>query len=159
MTDVNLDSIFSSLSASASQLNETSERCNRTLRDAQARLVTMNIGLEHWHGRPIARTDKTGDIGPGDLETEFVTLLGFTKVLGKWCLAVKEMRLVSGFYEQDMDSPFQNSYVSREPSPLLDSPREIRLSALKVLPEFLSDLVQVVQEANAELSRSCELLN
>ena len=159
MTDVTLDSALSSLAASAAAFNETSDKCNRVLRETEQQLVAFNIGIEHWHGQPLARTDPTGDIGPHAHETEVVTVLGFAKLLGKWCLAVKEMRLVSGFYQGNMDSPFQNRYAHRDPLPLVDAPRELRMRALMLLPEFVAGFVEVVQEANSCLVKSCEQLS
>ena len=156
MTEVNFESAFLSLAVSAASLNKFSERCNVELASAQDRLIALNIGIEHWYSRPLIRTEKTGDFGAYETETQFITLLGFAKIRGKWVLGTKEMKLISGFYQGDLDSPFENRYEHTEPSPLLDSSREIRLRAVNALPEFFSEFAEIINKANLHLSRKQE---
>ena len=87
MTEVNLDSIFSSLQNSATQLNEASETANAALAEAEARLVALNIGIEVWHPTPLAVADSEYGRGPYETSEEVVDLLGFARVKGKWRLA------------------------------------------------------------------------
>lgn len=154
MNDLNTNDLFSSLSDSASTLNSYSDSCNKKLKDAQERLASLNIGLEFWLDRPISRSDQKGDIGANDNSTEIIKRLGFSRLNGSWVLAVKTVRSVSGFYQGDMDCPYTNEYVDKDPDALLDSPRELRLAALKSLPEFLYGYNNLVCELNSELSKS-----
>ena len=79
--------------------------------------------------------------------------MGFSRINGNWVLAIKSIRHVSGFYQGDTDCPFTNEYVDNDPEPLLETSRELRLTALKVLPEFLSGYNNLVQEINSELAK------
>ena len=59
MTEVKLDSAFSSLEQLATSLNDSSDEVNRALADAERKLVSLNIGLEVWHPRELDGTDAT----------------------------------------------------------------------------------------------------
>lgn len=154
MNDANINDLFFSLSNSASTLNSYSDSCNKKLKDAQDRLASLNIGLEYWLSKPISRSDQQGDAGAHDYSTEIIKRLGFSRVNGSWVLAVKTVRCVSGFYQGDIDCPYTNEYVDKEPEPLLDTPREIRLTAFKSLPDFLDGYNNLVQELNSALAKS-----
>lgn len=154
MNDKNIENLFSTLSSNASILNSQSDSCNKKIKDSQERLISLNIGLEYWLDNPIFRSDQKGDIGANDNSTEIIKRLGFYRLNGNWMLAVKNVRCVSGFYQGDMDCPYTNEYVDKEPEPLLDAPREIRLAALKYLPDFLDGYNNLVQKLNAELAKN-----
>ncbi len=154
MNNDKLDDLFSSLSDSASTLNNYSDSCNKKLKYAQERLSSLNIGLEYWLEEPIFRGDQTGNLDPHKTSIEKIKRLGFSRLSSHWVLAVKTVRCVSGFYQGDMSCPYTNEYVDDAPEPLLDSSREIRLAALKALPEFLAKYNDLVQELNSELSNS-----
>lgn len=154
MNNTSIENIFSALSNNASILNSHSESCNAKIKDTQERLVSLNIGLEYWLSNPISRSDQNGDIGVNDNSTETIKRLGFTRLNGVWMLAVKTVRSVSGFYQGDLECPYTNEYVDKEPEPLLDTPREIRLSALKYLPDFLDGYNDLVHNLNTELAKN-----
>ncbi|GKW34031.1 hypothetical protein PEC730217_28110 [Pectobacterium carotovorum subsp. carotovorum] len=154
MSNTNFENLFSALSDSASILNTHSDSCNKIIKDTQDRLVSLNIGLEYWLNNPIFRSDQKGDIGANDNSTEIIKRFGFSRLNGNWMLSVKTVRCVSGFYQGEMDCPYTNEYVDKEPEPLLDAPREIRLTALKYLPEFLDGYNQLVQKLNSDLAKN-----
>lgn len=154
MNTVDLNDLFSSLSNNAAILNTYSDSCNNKLKDVQERLVSLNIGLEYWLKEPLSSSDQQGDIGANDNSTVIIKRLGFTRLNGNWVLAIKTIRCVSGFYMGEQDCPYTNEYVDRDPEPLLDASRELRLNALKSLPDFLSGYNKLVQDFNADLSKS-----
>lgn len=154
MKVVDTNDLFSSLANNASILNNFSDSCNSKLKDVQERLVSLNIGLEYWLKKPLYNSDQQGDIGANDNSTVIIKRLGFSRLNGSWVLAIKTIRCVSGFYMGEQDCPFTNEYVDSDPEPLLDASRELRLNALKSLPDFLSGYNKLVQDLNAELSKS-----
>lgn len=152
MTDVKLGSLFSTLENSAKELNSITDSCNKTLQSAQDRLVSLNVGIEYWFDDPIHRSDLSGDVGPNDVSTEYWKHLGFCKIDGVWVLGVKEVRHASGFYQGDLEYPFTSKYVDNPPVPILNSSRELRLSACDSLADFLSAYGTFFQAMNKELS-------
>lgn len=154
MTEVNINSLFSSLETQANQLNSVAESANNALEAAQNRLVNLNIGIEHWHPIPLDRSDQTGSTEAHDTSIEIRFLLGFAKVDGKWCLAVKKVRHESGFFEGDMGCPYTNEYLETPAVPLLSQSRNLRLTALNMLPEFLEQLSDHVNNLLQELSNT-----
>ncbi len=145
MTDIAIGSLLDSLGAHASHLNDASDDANRLLESIEDRIVKMNIGLEVWYRYPILREDATGDFGPSSISQQVVQLFGFAKVEGKWCLAVKPMRLVKGFYEGQMDQAYEQPFAAGAPTPLLKASRLHRLAAVDVLAPFLEQLGEHVQ--------------
>jgi hypothetical protein len=140
MTDPKLDSIFCSLEASAFDLNKASEAANKALRDAEKRLVALEIGMEAWYPQPLETTDWNGRLGPDDNNAEVASLLGFCRMDGKWCLAVKRTRFVHGFFEGDTNCPYTNPIPESPPAPLLKQSRSMRVKAVTALPGFLKYL-------------------
>ncbi len=158
MTNLNLDTIFSSLESSATEFNSVSDLGNQTLMDAEKRLVSANIGIEVWYPSPLESTDAEGDIGPLDTSSHIVDFLGFARTEGKWCLVVKRIKRVSGFYEGDMNCPYTNEYLETSPAPLLKQSRSLRMKALAVLPEFLVQITEEVRSKTLELSEATQKL-
>jgi len=139
-TEVDFQTIFASLESQSARLNEASDNANQSLAAVEARLVRLNIGLELWHTSPIDSTDSTGNLGPHETSSRTVQVLGFARVDGKWCLAVKPMRLVSGFYEGDTNCPFENRYLEGPTVPLLKASRATRIAGLAAIPDFLVEI-------------------
>jgi len=140
MTEVDLQAVFPALEAQAARLNDASDNANRVLASVETRLVNLNIGLEVWYAPAIDSADSEGDLGPYKTSSRVIQVLGFARVDGKWCLAVKPIRVVSGFFQGDMDCPFENQYAAGPPSPLLKSSRGLRLAALRAMPKLLAQL-------------------
>jgi hypothetical protein len=158
MTEVSLESLFSSLESKAARLNTASDTANATLAAIEKRLVGLNIGLEIWHPAPIAEADSEGDIGPYKTTTRKVTVLGLARVDSKWCLALKPVRLVDGFYEGDMACPFTNEFADGPPVALLSASRTLRLAALAMAPKFLKHLSEHVAKTTNELEQTVGML-
>jgi hypothetical protein len=161
MTEVAIQSLIPSLEAKAARLNAASDKANQILTNVERQLVDLNLGVEVWFDHPIHSTDLEGDVGATSTSKRVVQLLGFAKVLGKWSLAVKPMRLESGFFEGDMGCPFENRYSDGSPTFLLKASRSLRFAAVEVLPKFLAQvedrvdkILEGVDRASAELQDS-----
>ena len=154
MTEVNLDSIFASLESSAEDLNAASDEANRVLADVEERLVGYNIGFETWYGVPLTCSDSEGGIGAFEKSEEVVDVLGFAQIDKAWCLAVKKIRRVSGFYQGDEDCPYTNEFLEAPAVPLLNQSRELRTRAATVLPDFLSYVAEEIRKKASEIGRA-----
>ena len=155
MSDSKLNSLFSSLETQANQLNLVAESANQALETTENRLVKLNVGIELWHSQPI---DLSGSTNLNDTSTEILTLFGFAKIGGKWCLAMKKVRQESGFYEGDIGCPYTNKYIEMAPVTLLSQSRNLRLNALNMLPEFLESLSENLNDLLQELSSTSSKL-
>lgn len=159
MTEVNIHSILSSIESSAEELNAVSDSANRLLAEVEERLVKYNIGFEIWFGPPLARSDSEGGVGARETSTEMVDLLGFAKAEGSWCLAVKRVRRVSGFFQGDLDSPYQNDYLEASALPLVKQSRDMRTSAAELLPRFLECVLKQVRGRTQQVSEATSRLS
>lgn len=140
------------LLAAAKQLNQASDQVNLELQKIEKALDAANLGLTFWlEDKPIDQSDAIGGIEPHDTSEYTSDLVGFARVEGKWRLAVKRLRRVSGFYQGDMDCPFANVFVEGELTPLLKASRELRLNALRVMPDFIAALKEKVVQRVGEI--------
>ena len=153
-TAVGIQSLFPSLEAKAARLNAASNEANTLLASVDARLAQLNLGVEVWFSRPIESAEAQGDFDPSKTSSQVHQVLGFAKVDGKWGLAVKPERVVSGFFQGDLDCRFEQRYSDGPMVPLLKASRALRLTALTVMPDFLIELdlrvehiVQSLEEA------------
>lgn len=140
MADATFYSQLASLEATAKTLNDSSNSLNAVLTAFEKRLVTANIGFEVWLPQPLSRKE-----GKKERGAEQVTIerhLGFARVHGVWCLAVKEVRTRFGFFEGDTNCPWSDEHLEESPFSLGDASREERIKAL----QFLSALVQTLDE-------------
>lgn len=154
MSESNLKCLFSSLKSQANQLNSAAESTNEALELSQEQLRALHIGIEIWFSKPLERSDTTGGIQPHDISTEYLTILGFAKIAGKWCLASKKIRQDSGFYEGDIGCPYTNEYLETSPEPLLNQTRHLRLNALKALPDFLAEISEKIDNLLSDLPKA-----
>ncbi len=158
MKESNLNSILSNLEAKSSALNTASETANQIISEIETKLISLNIGIEHWYTPPLGSSDCEG--GAHETTACIEDLLGFSRVDGKWCLSVKRVKSVSGFFEGDLSCPYENKYLESAPSPLLNQSRNLRIRAIEVLPNFLENILtqvgnhfEKIKSATIELSR------
>ncbi len=143
---------FPTLLSKAKQLNEASDVVNAVLKDLEDRLAEANIGLTFWFdSKPLSQSDCVGDFSPSSTREETFEVLGYARIEGKWCLAVKRVRHVHGFFEGQMDCPYTNVLVDDDPAALLKTARETRLAAVRVLPEFVEKFTEMVTQTVGEL--------
>src|SRR5262245_54860038 len=111
----------------ADELRAATTRANAYLADIERKLNDANLGVEFWFdGRRLVSCDATGDLGPHSTSAYTAEVLGYGRVQGKFRLAVKRLRFVSGFFEGHIDSPFTNTYADGEPQSLLSTTRDTR---------------------------------
>ena len=158
MTEVSLSSVFPSLEAKAARLNKVSDDANHAIADIEKRIRELNLGLEVWHDKPIEREISEGDFSPHETSSRIARYLGFARIGGECCFAVKAIRYVSGFYEGDMSAPFENSYADGAPVPLLKSSRGLRIAALQAMPTFLQEVNEHVAAAINEIETTTSKL-
>ena len=151
MTEVTLDNAFSALEKLAKNLNDSSDEVNRALADSETKLVSLNIGLEIWYPQELDRRDATGSMRPNEVIDHVSDVLGFARVGGKWCLAVKRVTVATGYYEGDPECSYTNEYLDRAPEPLLRQSRNLRIKALTILPDFLKHIANQVSETSKKV--------
>jgi len=161
MTEVTFEDLLPTIELQAQRLNAASDRANAALAAVEKRLVGANIGLEFWHHIPIDASDTTGDLAPHALSRYTKQVFGFARVGGKWCLAVKTVRIVHGFYEGEMSQPYQNEFVDDELTPLLSASRTLRVNAVGAMSDFLArfsvfvaQTVEAVEDAASKLTKA-----
>lgn len=145
MSDSDTYAILPSLRSHADRLNSLSDKANSVLADIEKRLVELNIGLEVW-GPVLDREPTDVPLKPDEHMAEVVQLLGFAKIEGRWRLAVKSVQYVHGLFQGDDNAPYANPSAGSW-KPLLDCPRDLRIAALRTLPEFLATVDQHVASA------------
>jgi hypothetical protein len=148
MTEVSVGDVFPALAAQAERLNKLSDEANKKLAEVEKNLVGLNLGIEFWYSQPIHRDDAVGTFSRDDTSEKLVQVLGFARVDDKWCLAVKPIKLVDGFFEGDTSAPFQNRYSGGKVVALLQASRDMRLASLSHMPEFLKEFSEYVQKAS-----------
>jgi hypothetical protein len=145
VAEADLSQSLAVFESAAQRLNQASDSLNDILSTMEKRLATANAGIEAWGGRALTSSDAEGSVRG---QTEWVEQrLGFAKLNGKWCLAVKGLRIVTGFFEGDTSMPYQNEYVADEPSPLLNAARDVRIAALRELPNLIAALTDRARAA------------
>ena len=115
--------------------------------------------MEVWWDSAIMGADCSGELGQFETGAWASRLLGFAKIYGDWCLAVKTVRYVSAYYEEDPDQTFTTQHLLDEPVPLKRASRDVRLAALKKMPEFLAYLAKTVEKTVKELESTTQSFN
>ena len=148
MTDVELSSLLIDLQNTANRLNSETTGVNSLIQQVETRLQVMNLGLECWLER---------DILASEIERPNVSLdveLGFAKVAGEWCLAVRVVRYQ---YDKGRDRWDVADYVGA-PTKLQDASRDIRIAALKRIPRLLESLKKRAEEDTQTIQEAKKLL-
>lgn len=141
MTHNEIAAVMAEFSKVAAQLNQESDAVNSILASVERQLIDANVGIEVWL-RALDSTD------PEQLRGERVwvaQILGFAKIQNEWCLAVKPMRYATGFFEGDTSCPYQEEHSAGEPLRLLSASRDLRIKALRHLPELIAKLSEEAQ--------------
>jgi hypothetical protein len=145
--DITVAHVFPALKAQAARLNRISDEASKKLVTMEQLLVELNIGVEFWYSEPILKDDAVGTLSKDATSEQLVQILGFTRLNEKWCLAVKPIRLVDGFFENDISAPFRNKYSGGDVVPLLQQSRDFRLAAIRVMPDFIHEFSTYIAKA------------
>ena len=142
--EADFSTILARFTKTARQLNDASTTLNSILQKVEKSVVDANAGVEVWLEQPsLASSDATGSAYGHSSWTE--DLLGFAKVDGAWCLAIKTVMHETGYYEGDMDSPYHNQHVTGEAMPLAQASRDLRIEAVRLIPALLDRMTEAAQ--------------
>lgn len=150
-----ISSSLSKFEVTARELNAESDAINDTLNAVERRLASGNAGVEAWLPQPL-RSEETAE-STRSQQVWIERRLGFTKINGKWCLAVKGIRLRAGFFEGDTSCPYRNESLENEPIPLAQARRDERIKALEYLPELIELMNSQAKKATQTIKQSKEL--
>jgi len=147
-------------------LNEQSNKINEVIADLNAKLATLNIGLslEDSDGPTLSQTgwvvERSNNGTPVD-RTRESCYLGYTKLNEQWQLAVVKCSERQEYTDSGTPQKAPMGYDEVESYnidliPLLQSSRDLRISALANVKELLHVLqiraeivIQTIQEARA----------
>ena len=154
MATANVDRALEALESHAGRLNRVSDEANEKLVEIENRIVKMNIGMEYWYSPAVKRDDATGTFSREGTSEELIQVLGFARVAGRWCLAIKPIRLVKGYFQGDENCPFEDQYAGGDIVPLLKTSRDLRVAALLVLEDFLARFTEHVVSATEAIKKA-----
>ncbi len=115
-------SSFRRLQDSAANLNKVAEGLAQAISDVEHLLKRLNLGVEAWV--EINRQESSN----GKFWAHEV---GYARIGPRWCLAVRE---VEGHEAAEPDDWYTREY------PFNESPRRLRVDAVKKLPSLLNEL-------------------
>jgi hypothetical protein len=128
-----IQSSFQQLSAAASSLNAASDRLTKIINEIESVLKPLNIGLHCWVKMGPGWSAPDGSSG--------YYQLGYTKVSGKWGIALSE---VSDYSDDDEVWAFN------------DAPRTLRLKAVDYIPQLLDELTKKTADATKDVTEKTE---
>jgi hypothetical protein len=125
-----MSSYFTRLEELSTQLNASSDALSESIKRLEAKLASLRLGISVWLEEPIDTYLYQDD--------RISTFLGYTRVNGKWCLALRDdSNEIIG--DPELEAPVQ---------PLLQASRENRIKALQLMPAMI---VSLETAAEAEL--------
>lgn len=152
MAGSDFSSALDRFTSASARLNAESDSVNAIILDVEQRLVAANPGAECWLDSALTASDHERS-ARGET-TWTVHLLGFSKVDGEWCIAVKPRTYVTGFFEGDTACPYRDEFVAGDTVPLLNASRDLRIAALSLLPELIESLAEIVEHYNRTISET-----
>src|SRR5580658_6790187 len=120
-----IQALFQELSSSATKLNQATDQLAESIRELDAAIGRLNLGIEHWVSIGSAITDDKREI--------YKYSLGYAKV-AKWGIALRVVTSVTS-----VDTLFN------------DASRELRVKAIAHLPSLLAELVRKVNSVSADI--------
>lgn len=152
---IDLPAVLSSVDSASKRLNTISNNANAVLRSIQDRLTISNIGLEvWWDKKPLTHAGST-DLRHDETACWMTQVLGFARVDGDWCLAVQTFRHGAYIFENEEDT---RTAIDGTPTALLRAPRNLRLAAMQIMPEFLEFLAAEIETAAVALENVTSIL-
>jgi hypothetical protein len=132
----------------AARLNKSSDALNESLNQINDKLNQMNIGLTVWLQRPTLLNRLIDD------STEQMEIIGYAKTSAGWGLAVKTVTDQHGYFEGDTNCPY-TTHTEEEALPLIESSRDLRVGAIKLLPDLITLIKERAENAleNIEIAK------
>jgi hypothetical protein len=128
-----MSDLFTPLEAISAKLNATSDAISETIKRVEAKLSALRLGVEVWLKEPISINSLRDS--RGELQEKVSTYLGYTKINGKWQLALgNDLGSIEGHPEDDQEVP------------LLQAPREDRVKAVLRVPELIKAIEAKAKE-------------
>ena len=133
-----IESSLDRLAGVAGHLNAESDALNRVIEAVEDRLASMNLGITYWDERLLDAEEEP--VHDGDLRISYGSVLGYHKLSDGWRLAVRGVRVEEGYFENDLSCPYRNVTAHKEPVPLLQAPRSVRVEAAERIEAVLDGL-------------------
>lgn len=152
---VDLFVVLSTIESSSKRLNTVSDTSNAVLRNIEKRLAEANIGLEVWWDEKAVTHVGSTALRGDETACWHTQQLGFSRIADQWCLAVRTIRNADYFFEGE---ECRREAVDGHPTSLLRAPRNIRLDALRLMPEFLVFLQKAIEDTAANLETATAAL-
>src|SRR5258708_2986388 len=93
------------LSSLAAVLNQETDSYTQSLTELEKKLNGLNLGIEAWV--VLGESQLQGDV---NRDSHTRTLLGYGKTDEGWGFVVKEKRVERGYWQNDLDCPWENEY-------------------------------------------------
>ena len=146
---------LAALDTTAARLNKASNSINDSILTVENFVAGLGVGLEVWLRTAVTKGDAEGSPRGESVWSE--QRLGYSRLNGKWCLALKWFRVHTGFFEGDTNCPYQNEYSDGEAIPLTQASREARIAALGLLPDLVSELNAAAETALEKIEKANQL--
>ena len=131
-----VENSFKQLAAAAQALNHASDDLGKVIRHLEGALKKLELEIPVW-----VQINGTSD------ETQYwATELGYIKLDGKWCIALRE---VSGYLQETSDE-------SEDTWAFSNAPRALRAEAVDKIPDLLEKMLQQTEEATQGLKTKTE---
>jgi hypothetical protein len=132
-TSPDLSKTFQRLAESAARLNQASDELSKAIAPIETTLKKLNLGISKWY--PYA-----GGVDP-DGSYDY-SEIGYSKVGGKWCLAIAER---SGHEQAPYGDESFTAWAFN------DAPRQMRIQAVKAIPKLIEALVDEAEKVTVAL--------
>lgn len=130
---------FQRLTSSASKLNAVSDELGKPIASIEAALKKLNLGVSTW-------VEFAGSVDH-NIGWFWERSLGYAKVSGKWCIAI---RTSSGDFSEEPNEEYW---------PFSEAPRAYRLEAVDRLLDLLEKLVTAADETTGKLKEKIDTTN
>jgi hypothetical protein len=117
-----MSNLFTRLEELSVQLNASSDALSVSIKRVEAKLASLRLGVSVWLEEPVDTYVYQDD--------RFKTFLGYTRVNGTWCLAIKDDS------KEIIGCPEGEDTVR----PLQQASREDRIKAFQHIPELIKAL-------------------
>lgn len=141
-----MDTIFEALQQTAQRLNTTADAANELIRSTNERLAAIGAGVSYASDN-LRLGESTESRWDDAIEREVtigfdVSLLAYAKINGAWQMGVESQTFVPVV----RDSGDEYDLIRTSHSPLLNLDREKRIRVAAMLPQFLREYTQYLND-------------